>query len=199
MKAFLVGLGLGALVGVAYAPRSGRETRRELQDRARQSAENASEKVNALREQIGRARTQVTSATQELKRGVRSFGQQQTFEPGNEAQAGFGSGTENASGRNNRTFQREPRSEREESSVGPAQQWGASQPDTEMAIGGDVGGEASDSAPRSGTFLEVINEWPEERLITIHGIGPVLASKIISNRPYETEGDLVDSKELPPS
>jgi gas vesicle protein len=48
-------------------------------------------------------------------------------------------------------------------------------------------------------FLGIINEWPHERLIEIDGIGPVLASKIISNRPYDSAEDLVDSKLLPPS
>ena len=38
-----------------------------------------------------------------------------------------------------------------------------------------------------------------ERLIEIDGIGPVLASKIIQNRPYESEQELIESKELPPS
>jgi len=52
---------------------------------------------------------------------------------------------------------------------------------------------------KSGNLLDIINEWPEERLIEIDGIGPVLAGKIIKNRPYESETDLINSKELPPS
>jgi gas vesicle protein len=49
------------------------------------------------------------------------------------------------------------------------------------------------------SLLEIINEWPQERLIEIDGIGPVLASKIIENRPYKADSDLVESKILPPS
>jgi gas vesicle protein len=205
MKAFLVGLGLGAAVGVAYAPRSGRETRRELEERARQSLDGANAKVGAIRERFEDARSRVTSAAYEVKRGVQSMRQ-----PGssarNEAQAGFGHGTENAAGRNERQSGRGSRGRTDRNSPGPAEQWGAdvgvaegsSTPDLEMAIGGDAGGEASDGGVGS-TFMDIINEWPEERLIAIHGIGPVLAAKIIKNRPYEREDEFVESKELPPA
>jgi gas vesicle protein len=208
MKAFLVGLGLGALVGVAYAPRSGRETRRELEDRARQSVEGANERVDSMRERLSSARSRVTSAAREVKRGVQSM-RQPGSSAGNEAQAGFGRRTENAAGRNERPSGRETRGGRTGNRPGPAEQWGAdavgaggsSTPDLEMAIGGDAGGEASGDTETVvvATFLEIINEWPEERLIAIRGIGPVLASKIIKNRPYEQEEDLIGSKELPPS
>ena len=208
MKAFLVGLGLGALVGVAYAPRAGRETRRELEDRARQSLDGANERVDAIREQVSRARFRMKSAGQNLKREVQSM-RQPSSRAGNEAQADFGRGTENAAGRNERQSRREPRERTDRNAPGPAEQWGAdvgsaggsSTPDLEMAIGGDAGGEASDNRGEVvvATFLEIINDWPEERLIAIRGIGPVLASKIIKNRPYEQEEDLVESKELPPS
>ncbi|HWR35604.1 MAG TPA: YtxH domain-containing protein [Clostridia bacterium] len=49
------------------------------------------------------------------------------------------------------------------------------------------------------SILTIVNEWPHERLIEIDGIGPVLASKIISKRPYKAFQDLVASKLLPPS
>jgi DNA uptake protein ComE-like DNA-binding protein len=145
MKAFLVGLGLGALVGVAYAPRAGSETRRDLEERARQSLDGANERVDAIRERLSSARSRVTSAAQEMKRGVQSMGQP-------------GSGT-----------------------------------------GKERHAKASGAGSGRSTLLTIINDWPEERLIAIHGIGPVLASKIIRNRPYEQEEDLVESKELPPS
>jgi len=61
---FLAGLGVGALVGILYAPKSGRETRDELASGAREGTEylrnrtrQAAEEVNALvdksREQMG--------------------------------------------------------------------------------------------------------------------------------------------------
>ena len=49
------------------------------------------------------------------------------------------------------------------------------------------------------SILSILNDWTEERLIEINGIGPVLAGKIIQNRPYRAESDLVESKILPPS
>jgi DNA uptake protein ComE-like DNA-binding protein len=48
-------------------------------------------------------------------------------------------------------------------------------------------------------LMSILNEWPHERLIEIEGIGPILATKIIQNRPYESEDDLLNSKALPPS
>lgn len=59
---FLAGLGIGALVGVLYAPKSGRETREELISSARDSSEylrtrsrEAAAQMNTYAEQ-GRAR-----------------------------------------------------------------------------------------------------------------------------------------------
>jgi len=70
---FLAGLGLGALVGVLYAPRSGRETREQLlrqaeegrdwarerardaRDQANQWVERGKDVVRAQKEQIGSA------------------------------------------------------------------------------------------------------------------------------------------------
>jgi len=48
-------------------------------------------------------------------------------------------------------------------------------------------------------FLVIVNEWPHERLIEIDGIGPKLATKIISHRPYKSAEELAKSKLLPPS
>lgn len=51
----------------------------------------------------------------------------------------------------------------------------------------------------NGIDLSILNDWPHERLIEIDGIGPVLATRIIQNRPYKSEQQLVESKQLPPS
>jgi gas vesicle protein len=61
---FLAGLGVGALVGILYAPKSGRQTREELltgaregtdyvRTRARQAAEEVSALVDKSKEQVG--------------------------------------------------------------------------------------------------------------------------------------------------
>ncbi|MEZ2348502.1 YtxH domain-containing protein [Terriglobus sp. RCC_193] len=49
---FLAGLGIGALVGVLYAPKSGRETREDLAAQARDAKEKANQYVDQGREQI---------------------------------------------------------------------------------------------------------------------------------------------------
>ena len=47
---FLVGLGIGALVGVLFAPKSGEETRRFLSDKADEGRDFAQKKARELRE-----------------------------------------------------------------------------------------------------------------------------------------------------
>ncbi len=47
---FLVGLGIGALVGILFAPKSGEETREFLLDKADESREYAQKKARELRE-----------------------------------------------------------------------------------------------------------------------------------------------------
>jgi gas vesicle protein len=50
---FLAGLGLGALVGVLYAPKSGRETRQSLIDAAEEGRDFVVTKGRQAREQVG--------------------------------------------------------------------------------------------------------------------------------------------------
>ncbi len=47
---FIVGLGVGALLGILFAPKSGEETREYLLDRADESREYAQKKARELRE-----------------------------------------------------------------------------------------------------------------------------------------------------
>ncbi len=47
---FLVGLGIGALVGILFAPKSGEETREFLSDKADEGREYAQRKAKELRE-----------------------------------------------------------------------------------------------------------------------------------------------------
>src|SRR5580693_8723749 len=47
---FLVGLGIGALVGILFAPKSGEETREYLAQRADEGREYAQRKAQELRE-----------------------------------------------------------------------------------------------------------------------------------------------------
>lgn len=47
---FLVGMGIGALVGVLFAPKSGEDTRRFLSDKADEGRDYAQKKARELRE-----------------------------------------------------------------------------------------------------------------------------------------------------
>ncbi len=47
---FLVGLGIGALVGILYAPKSGEETRADLSKKANEGRDYAQKKARELRE-----------------------------------------------------------------------------------------------------------------------------------------------------
>jgi gas vesicle protein len=57
----------------------------------------------------------------------------------------------------------------------------------------------SNGEHKPASLFDIINEWPHDRLIAIDGIGPVLAQKIIQHRPYRSEEELIERKELPPS
>ncbi|HEX4068084.1 MAG TPA: YtxH domain-containing protein [Acidobacteriaceae bacterium] len=60
---FLAGLGLGALIGVLYAPKPGRETREELLSSAREGTEYLKQRSRDAADQVGdlvdRSKTQV--------------------------------------------------------------------------------------------------------------------------------------------
>jgi gas vesicle protein len=50
---FLVGLGIGSLIGILFAPKSGEETREYLSQKAKEGSEYAQKKVRELRERAG--------------------------------------------------------------------------------------------------------------------------------------------------
>jgi gas vesicle protein len=50
---FLAGLGVGAVVGILYAPKSGRETREDLANSAREGTEYVRTKAQQTAEQVG--------------------------------------------------------------------------------------------------------------------------------------------------
>jgi gas vesicle protein len=68
---FLAGLGLGGLVGVLYAPRSGSETREELRTRAEQGRDYMRTRAREAREQatdwVDRGRDVVTQQKDQFR------------------------------------------------------------------------------------------------------------------------------------
>src|SRR5512142_783670 len=80
---FLLGLGVGAAVGVLYAPRSGRETREailkgaeegteKIKEKARQAREQASEWVEKGRDMLRQQKEQFRSAVEAGRQAYRS-------------------------------------------------------------------------------------------------------------------------------
>ncbi len=157
--AFFAGLGLGAAVGMLIAPKSGVETRNDLEDFARNSLN--SEKLNEVLDQ-GRERLQ--SAVDQGRERLDSMRER--------VQPVVDSARERV----------QPLVDSARESVNSAM---------------DRAGELKDTVANRG-LLAILNDWPHERLIEIDGIGPVLATKIIQNRPYESL-DSLDNSKLPPS
>jgi DNA uptake protein ComE-like DNA-binding protein len=52
---------------------------------------------------------------------------------------------------------------------------------------------------RKDSAVEILNSAPREALIAVHGIGEVLADRIIGNRPYQEAYEVVDKGILPES
>jgi len=73
---FLAGLGIGALVGVLYAPKSGKETREELVARSLDARDKANELYNQSVEQAGQYLQQgKEAATQYVGKGKEAAAQ----------------------------------------------------------------------------------------------------------------------------
>lgn len=80
---FLAGLGLGALVGVLYAPRSGRETREQIlhsaeegrewaRERAREARDHANDWVERGKDVVRAQKEQISSAIEAGRSAYRS-------------------------------------------------------------------------------------------------------------------------------
>jgi len=72
---FMVGLGIGALVGILFAPKSGEETREYLGQKAREGRARARDAVDQGREVYRQQRDTLTTA---VDRGREAFQQART-------------------------------------------------------------------------------------------------------------------------
>ncbi len=89
---FILGLGIGAVVGVLYAPQSGRETRETLRqsaedgrefviNRARQAREQANEWVDRGRDVLNRQKEQFAAAVDAGRQAYREATTEGTEKP----------------------------------------------------------------------------------------------------------------------
>ena len=73
----LMGLGVGSILGIFFAPKSGRDTRKYLLQRAEESKEHAQQKVRELREHaedfVERATRQKDSVFAAIEAGRRAY------------------------------------------------------------------------------------------------------------------------------
>jgi competence protein ComEA len=68
--------------------------------------------------------------------------------------------------------------------------------DRSKAASTDLGeNEQSSSSPQESEQL--LNSVSRDELLRVHGVGPVLADRIIAGRPYRSERELVDRGILP--
>lgn len=68
---FLAGLGVGAALGILYAPKSGRETREAILNAAEQGRDAVAERAHVLREQasewIGKGKDAISQQKEQLR------------------------------------------------------------------------------------------------------------------------------------
>ena len=86
---FLAGLGLGALVGVLYAPKSGQETRQAIRDAADEGREYLTTKGRDAREHAGkyaeRGREVLSQKKEQFKAATDAF--KQVYREANEGKS----------------------------------------------------------------------------------------------------------------
>jgi DNA uptake protein ComE-like DNA-binding protein len=126
MKAFLAGLGIGAGLGILFAPKPGERTRREVWGRLTEWSDTFLQQVESV------TTTDGSQADQLLQPLSQAGKEQNDRRPSKKLQA---------------------------------------------------------KASSSGSS---INRLSRDDLLTVNGIGPVLAGRIISGRPYASAQDLVD-------
>ncbi|MCS6954863.1 MAG: YtxH domain-containing protein [Candidatus Calescibacterium sp.] len=64
--AFLIGVAVGTVIGILYAPQSGEETRKILSEKGSQTVEELNQKINNLKEEFEKLRKEASKFTGEL-------------------------------------------------------------------------------------------------------------------------------------
>lgn len=61
--AFLIGVAVGTVIGILYAPQSGEETRRLLSEKGSKTIEELNQKINNLKEEFDKIKRDVSKIT----------------------------------------------------------------------------------------------------------------------------------------
>lgn len=64
--AFLIGVAVGTVIGILYAPQSGEETRKLISEKSQKAKEEVSEQVEKLKEEFDKLKKQVSKVTSEI-------------------------------------------------------------------------------------------------------------------------------------
>ena len=172
MKWFLAGLGIGVAFGVVMAPARGEESRRRLREGANRAWDDMSEEARTALDQM---------RSSDWARQARDTAQQARERVGRAAQ----------------------NVQQRAGDVAAAVRERAPQPVKQTvdristAVTGNSERERRNVA--RGSLLELLNEGSQDELIAVNGIGPVLALKIVQNRPYRSEEQPLEDNVIPPS
>jgi gas vesicle protein len=173
MRNFLTGLGLGLGVGMLIAPQSGEETRDQLRARIGAIGSRAEEAGDELRERAGDSAEELRGRMQDVAARVRRQAEQ------------FGDTWRDKVG-----DLRSPRS------YAAISERGSRRPGAERHRDSNArDSNARDSNPSSnamGRPAQLLNNGSREELLAVYGIGPVLADRIIQNRPYNSVEEAVE-------
>jgi DNA uptake protein ComE-like DNA-binding protein len=172
MKWFLAGLGIGVAFGVVIAPARGEESRRKLREGATRAWDEMSDEARTTLDEMRSSdwARQARDAAQQARERVSRVTQNVQQRAGDVAAA---------------VRERAPEPVKQ-----AADRVGS-------AVSGN--GERESGKVTRGSLLELLNEGSQDELIAVNGIGPVLALKIVQNRPYRSEQQPLEDNVVPPS
>ena len=169
MRNFLTGLGLGFGVGMLIAPQSGEETRDQLRARIGAIGSRAEEAGDELRERAGDSAEELRGRMQDVAARVRRQAEQ------------FGDTWRDKVG-----DLRSPRS------YAATSERGSRRPGAERHRESNARDSNARSNNATGRPVQLLNNGSREELLAVYGIGPVLADRIIQNRPYSSVEEAVE-------
>lgn len=205
MKWFLAGLGIGVTMGVVLAPARGEESRRRLRDTALRTWDEASESARGAMENVR------SSEWGQQAMDVANQARERVSNLANEARTRVPDLVNNVRERApemvNNLRERAPQvvSDLRERAPEPLKQAvdrvasAAGIQQGEQAQQGEQQKDDGQSFPARASLLELLNDASQDELIAVNGIGPVLALKIVKNRPYKSEEQPLEDNVIPPS